>query len=376
MAGQTATCSNCGAHLPAKYGSVRCRYCGRETLVHRPVGAATAPSVSRSSGIIVAVAVLLLMAMVGAASWVFTLGSLGSSESIIVPGAVDTLLQSKICLLDDLNGDGAGEIGALVSPGNGDERAPAIVSGANGDIVWQGDTLGEGTDVHLLCVGSRWLAAVDNQQFELLLVNAHDPEKQTRRALSDSLEQYGTSETCLALSMADHSRLGFSLEDASEQDCDTPTERRPNSDDTTTCGIISMLEDGVAFESEGVSFQLSARRPGTPFLQVAARRDDETLWDVPLRLVPVGGEQIGCFVAATCPGVFMVFGAPRGERHGVSVLGLNPDSGTERYASRVEGTYGTIRGLYYNGRFAVLGLPRRMVALDPATGQVAWQLGH
>ena len=407
-------CPNCGAHLPAEYGTIKCRYCGKEAFIKRPESRRPVATGGQSNSpaaklVLIAAVGVFLVGLGGAVAIPLLLSSREEAGLRIANGRVDPAsaeaiqeaqraleeafgksngqtspalpavervsLDSRVCLLADVDDDGVGEVGALVDVGESREKVPAILNGATGEPVWQGEPLGDDSDIHQLCVGSRWLAAVDNQNFELLMVNAHDTQRHVRRALSDELDRYGVGEDCLALRTEDRAQLGLSLKDGSEQACNTATRRRPHIEDSTTCGIISTLRRGASFDLDGVAFHLGARRPGTPFLQASARRGRQELWDVPLRLVPVSGEAIGCFVGVATPGVFVVLGAPRGDDHAITALGLNAESGTERYAVDIGGSFGRVRELFFNGRYVVIGLLRRALALDPATGATAWQYG-
>lgn len=417
MKADSVKCEGCGADLPATLGLVTCQYCGKQTHV-RPATRAqrqfvvqaapdVQPRTKKMVGVIVAVSLLGMIpaivipilatqaveTTVDVALGGQTAGSSAADQAaqsageqirrqvekalggagITVPHAGALQLNSRICLLDDINGDGAAEVSAFLSADR--NKVPAIVDGANGTVLWSGQSLGTDTHINLLCAGTKWLVAVNNQSFELVMINAHDTTQQMRRALSDELDYYGVSDECIAFKTSDRQTLGLSVEDGAERRCNIRAHRRPHIEDTTTCGIISTLRRGASFEFDDLTYRMTARRPGTPFLQVRAKRGRRELWDVPLRLVPVRGEAIGCFVGAAAPGVFMAFGAPRGNDHAVTILGLNAESGTERWSTDLAGTYGSINEIYYNGRYVVAGARDRIVAIDSASGAIAWQVG-
>ena len=416
---QTVQCPGCGADLPPNAGTVTCEYCGKRTVL-RPTGEMRRPVVVVSDGDVQKrtnkmVAVIVGVSVIGMIpAIIIPIVATQTAESAIeasmagnpagtaasaAEGAADQArraieqalgkagvhvpqntnaprVRSRICLLDDVNGDGAAEVSAFLSANSSDQtKTPAILDGANGNVLWQGESLGQGTHVHLLCAGTRWVTAVNNDSFQLLMVDAHDTTKQVRRALSDELDFYGVDDDCLAFKTSDNRTLGLSTEDGSERSCEIRARRRPHIEDTTTCGIISTLRRGATFELDDHTYKIDTRRPGTPFLQVSAKQGRRDLWDVPLRLVPVSGEAIGCLVGAAAPGVFTVFGSPRGNDHGLTVLGLNADSGTERWSLDIAGAYGQVNEIYYNGRYVVVGVMDRAIAIDPASGQIAWQLG-
>lgn len=421
MKAQSVQCPGCGADLPPNPGTVTCEYCGKQTVL-RPTGEMRRPVVvvqhagadvqKRTNKMIAVIVGVSLLGMIpaiiipivasnaadsaisvatsqqqsanGAANAAAEQarraieGALGKAGVALPQNPNAPQVRGRICLLDDVNGDGAAEISAFISSSTSDRsKTPAIIDGANGNILWRGEPLGEGTDIKLLCAGPHWVTAVNDESFELLMVNARDTTKQVRRALSDELDFYGVSDECIAFKTSDRQTLGISVEDGSERSCGIRARRRPHIEDTTTCGIISTsrLRHGADYELDGVTFNVHARQPGTGFLQASAKRGREELWDVPLRLLPVGGDSIGCYAGAAVPGVFVVFGSPRGNDHGMTVLGLNADSGTERWSMDLAGTYGNINEVYSNGRYVVVGVMNRAMAIDPASGQVAWTVG-
>ncbi|MFK8003267.1 MAG: hypothetical protein AB8H86_27100 [Polyangiales bacterium] len=374
MKATSASCEKCGADLPATLGRVECKYCGKETLLGAG-GATTAipsTSVPGSAGRIVLFAATVLALGIG--SMVVKL----AGENEVAGGAgdvhVDTSasLQSQVCLLDDLNGDGVREIAALLALDYNAPRLPTILNGATGDTHWQGDALPSSTKLFQVCLGGSWVGIADNDAFSLTLINASTPTQQVRHALSDEVEMYGADESCFSFHMNDERNVGFSARDGSPAECDVVPGSHVHVIESTTCGIISTMPEGATFDENEVTYRVRGRQPGTAFLEVKATRGERDLWDQTLRLMPAEGERIGCFAAAATPGALVVLGSPRGDQHHVVALGLDAESGTERYATEFESLVTRVRGIHYNGRYVVFGLTSRLVALDPLSGEVAW----
>lgn len=396
MKATTASCENCGADLPASLGTVQCKYCGKETLLRATNVKGALPAAERSdssgriilssaAGLLFVIIVVVVMTISSdentdmAPSPASPAGTIQAAQEAIAQAAelappADTrpTLQSQLCLLDDLNDDGVQEVAGLLSAEYNAPKLPTILDGATGDIHWQGDAIADSNQLYQLCLGGSWIGVVDNDAFSLVLINVHTPSQQVRHALSDQLDRYGAGDSCFSFRTNDHRNVGFSATDGSQTTCAVRPRSRPHIEDSTTCGIISTHRQGASFEAEGITYRVRGRRPGTAFLEVRATRGRRELWDESLRLLPVGGGAIGCFIAAAAPGVLVVFGSPRGDGPDLIALGLNAESGTERYATEFADTGERVRGIYYNGRYVVLGLGNRVVALNPTSGDLAW----
>jgi hypothetical protein len=346
--------------------------------------------------VLVAAGAAALIMMVGVAAAVFAGGVSSTTVSIpsppipslpsasSSPGApsatppepLPTTILSRACLVGDTTGDGVPEVSALVGEGNDRRHHPAIIDGATGALLWRGNPLTANNSVYLLCLGERFIGVIDNASFELRLYPVESPDREILRALSDEVDRYGVSDDCLSIRTDDHARLGLSLDDGSERSCDARLDRRPHLTDTTKCGIISTMPRGLTVAHDDMTYRVKARRPGTAFLEVSAKRGSRELWDIPLRFVPVDGEAIGCFVAMAAPGVVVVLGAERTDNQHLVAVGLNADSGTERYDVTIPGYSGSVREIYYNGRYVIVAAYGRIIALDPATGEIAWSIGQ
>lgn len=282
----------------------------------------------------------------------------------------------RICRLNDVDGDGALEVGALVARGRERQRHPAIIDGATGEARWVGEALRDSHEVRLLCAGPDWLVVVDDERFELRMYPITSPDGVLVHTLTDEVDRFGVNEHCIGLRLEDGSRPSFSLDTGTEAArCSVSYRSRPHISDTTTCGIISMNRRGRTEELGDVSYQIHVRPRGTELLQVTARRRSRELWDRPLDLVPVGGTAIGCFAGAAMPGAVVVLGSTRDERQGLVALGLEEENGVERFRTQLaDDRLGSVRDVLSNGRFVIVSTSRGVQALDPADGATAWSM--
>jgi hypothetical protein len=151
--------------------------------------------------------------------------------------------------------------------------------------VWTADAIPEG-DRQILCLGDRHFGAVDQDRFELFLQSTSGPT-QIRRALSDEVDRFGATESCIALRTEDRNVTGFSLEDGSETSCSAQLSRRPHLDYGYTCEIISTISRPETATYEDMRYEVRPRRPGTPFLEVSSYRGQQQLWTRTTRFIPV-----------------------------------------------------------------------------------------
>lgn len=410
MVMQSSYCPNCGAALTGGSGQSRtCPQCGLHAAPTAPMAAfgpppphAPAPRRS-SSGLIwiLAIAGLVLVAP----CCVITIAMAGSfaafrgaqprepptpvvtpSHPVEAPGGQapepesppppEYNLESRSCLLNDVDGDGARELGAMLEVGRDPQRHPAILNGATGEIRWIGEPLGTTQFITPICVGSDWLAILGREPDELRLHPITSPDGVLVHSLSDHVDRYGFTETCVALRMDDRSYLSVSLENGAAEECEAPFDHRPMHTDSVTCGIANSMRRGREMEVGDRIYRIGARPHGTPRLEAEVRRGREQLWIRPLDLMPVGGS-IGCFAGAPVGDHLVVLGSshPDHDDDTLVAVGLDADSGVEQWRRTVRDRPTRLRDVRWNGRFLVVTTTYGTVyALDPATGEVGWTL--
>jgi hypothetical protein len=400
-------CEQCGAPLPAAYGVIRCGYCGRE--VHGPtpyVPPAPPPypqMAPRTSAAALAVplAVMGVLALGGIAAFVSFAARApdaaprrveyrpplparqAPTPSIVVERParqedVTPRLASRVCAMGDATGDGVREIGALIGRGN-DRRARAVmIDGASGELVWEGQPTHQ-DDIEILCLGDRHVGLLNQGAFELFIYPASGPAQHVQRALSDEVDRFGATETCIELRTEDRNVTSISLDTGQDVSCDAELRRRPHSDYDYTCEIISTIRRPETAEYGEMRYEVQPRRPGTPFLEVSGHRGRTQLWSQTTRFVPVNGESIGCIAMAAGPGVGVTLATLRGGawNNGLYAVGFDETSGVERYATSLPGGGSAVnlRGMHFNGRHVVVAYSTALIAVEPATGAIAWQLG-
>jgi len=406
---QSNYCPSCGAALTGGPGQSRtCPKCGLHAMQTAPMGAfgpppaPAQPSSSSSSWVIWIVAIcalvfvapfcLVAIVMAGsfAAFWgaaqsyepprpVVTpstpvRGSTGPAPTPAEPPPPDRDVESVTCVLNDLDGDGARELGTMLRVGRDRRRRPAILNGATGQTHWMGEPLGTTQYITPICVSPDWLVVINRAPDELRMHPITSPDGVLVHSLSDHVDRFGSTETCVALGMDDRSYLSVSLENGAASECEAPFDYRPMQRESVTCGIVSSNRRGREMDVGEVTYRIGARPAGTPRLEAEARVGREQRWVRPLDLMPVGGT-IGCFAGVPVGPSFVVLGSPEPDgRDDLIAVGLASDTGMERWRRQLAQGHARVRDVRYNGRYVVVTTSREMFALDPATGEVAWTL--
>ena len=131
-------------------------------------------------------------------------------------------------------------------------------------------------------------------------------------------------------------------------------------------------EQGLERTSGAKTFKLTYRSPGTPFLMLTARTQDRELWSKTLPAVMARSN----LALVVTPGLLIVYGAdPQDDHYGV-LVGIDPDTGAQRYALR-QGSHNSasFRSLQYNGRFVLRDWGFGLHAYDPGDGRRIWHIG-
>jgi outer membrane protein assembly factor BamB len=139
----------------------------------------------------------------------------------------------------------------------------------------------------------------------------------------------------------------------------------------------SITRSRFALEDGDLRYALHERQQGTALLEVSAHRRRRELWKRTTRFIRAGGPT-GALAMAAAPGTLVVFGSERRGDATLFAIGLDAQTGVERWERPLPaGPAVDLDSLFFNGRFVVFSesWSRRLVALDPATGETAWRIG-
>jgi len=382
---------------------VACEYCGTEVRFE-PVEPTTNERVdtgeSRAGGRGAALIATVLAVLVLVAVAQVLVSSAASNEraSLALPSApspapvVDPPIReavphierdlrrwdSEACFMADVTADGAREIGGRITDGSTELAIPVLVDGATGSVLWRGEPA-ERSSSTLFCVDERHFGLSLKNALSVEIYAISGPEPRIRRTLSDVLDEFGVGDDCISLRSEDGHVVRLSLEDGSAASCNARPDHRLTEDPPhIECSIISTLRRARTATDGDLRFELRPRRPGTPFLVVRGLRGQTELWKQSLRFVPVGGEAIGCVALTAAPGIVITIGSTRGTDNELSLIGLDAQTGIERYAIvQPPRASASLRGFGFNGRFVILSehWNDELVAFDPSTGREVWRIG-
>ncbi len=398
-------CEKCGARLELPRdgtGVVRCKYCGNETPLpggwgrrpepppRPPVQMPVVPRrrMSRlpfvlpviipvvAGGFALAMTVFQLhhaKDMVQQATRAFTRGmarSMRPGTGPALTGPPTLAWRSTACPVD-ANQDGVIDFGGLMGPDTS-HLSPTVIDGSTGKVLWQDAALA-GRRWNAFCPSESWIGFRNHDQFVVELYPASGPAGKIRRVLSDAPLGFGMGDGCIALRSTDGEVVGLSLPSGHETHCAA----HRHHDTLNGPGVDhDIIHAHLAAERAGVRYVLSERQRGTAFLEVAATRRHHTLWSVPLRFVRAGGPTGTLGIVAT-PGMVVVIGSQRTDSHKTLwVIGLADESGVERWATELPSRPAVdVRSMIFNQRYVVLSesWDDSIVALDPATGDIAWR---
>jgi hypothetical protein len=266
----------------------------------------------------------------------------------------------------DADGDDIGDVASMVWSTRHKDRL-TIVSGKDGQILWQGRSLKQNTPFY--CVGGGWLA-VELPGFRVELVHARSPKKKVTLRLRDEVSRVGVGQGCVTFATADGSRASYRLPEGRAGRCRPPELRRARS---MYHGVIQRHQRRGTVRRGAIRYVVRMRRRGTPMLTVTARRGRRRLWrkELDLRASSYGT------ALALAKDRLLVFGVdPAKEKQGV-LLALDPSTGTKVYSREL--THESSQALAYwsyNGKWLLLASWIGLHAFDPATGRRAWSIGR
>ncbi len=394
-------CRKCGANLDlpdSGEGVATCPFCGTEHLLptrsaphapdprpvlhqtpaprrphRRPVRRSALPvvlaSVGSIAGIGVAIAVLAfdVNGAVQGVSGVGTPGA-GAGSSVLPDVASADEWQSGACMLDG-NGDDVLDFAGLRGP---DEGAKAVVvDGSTGESIFSAGSFSYGDEI--FCPTEGWIGVADDEAFRVDLFQITGSEAHVTHVLPDEPERWGTADGCVNFHSDDGRNTGIALPDGTVTECRVRPRHRfrvyPGMEDSIT-------RSRYVIEEDGVRYTLHERQRGTEFLEISAHQRRQ-LWKITTRFLRAGGST-GALAMALAPGTLVAFGSERRDDEALFAIGLDAQTGIERWERRLPtGPAVSLRSVHFNGRFVVYSelWNDALIALDPTTGQTAWQVG-
>jgi PQQ-like domain len=367
---ETLQCARCGAPLPIVPAGVRvvCQYCGAtytenasarsvEPLAHSaraPLPApAPAPHSPTRSWRVAAFALVVVIVLIGA----------GKATSIFVPSA-GMLFQewySPPCLVD-ANGDDVLDVaGRFGSP---ESWRLGVVDGKTGAPLWSGETHPPAAGLECL---SPTFFGIDNTDFKLSLFPAAAPAHALTVPLGDHVSGLGVGKDCISVDMENGQHGAFSLAGQALPACPATAVPQP-----LTLTNFDDSDNPPTLESDNTRYSLNAPRTGTKFLTLTAQAGGRTLWQSNLRYVKCEGG----FRMVLTPSMLVVYATdPTDDHYGV-LIGVDPKTGTQRYAIRQDSHWsGNIWNLAFNRAYVIATWGFGLHAYDPQTGERVWHIG-
>jgi hypothetical protein len=285
------------------------------------------------------------------------------------PAAPPAEWQSGACMLD---GDGD-EVMDFAGLRGDNENAPAVViDGNTGEVLFSGGSFAYQDQI--FCPVEGWIGVADRESFQIDLFEITGTEAHISHVLPDEPRKWGAAEGCLSFHSDDGRNTGISLPDGAQTECRV----RPRHDFFVYPGMEdSITRSRYVVEEDGVRYALHERQRGTEFLEVSAHQDHRELWKITTRFLRAGGPT-GALPMAVAPGTVVVFGSERTGDEALFAIGLDAQTGIERWEQRLPtGPAVTLRSVHFNGRYVVYSELWKgvLLALDPAAGTTAWQVG-
>lgn len=376
-------CQHCGAPLDVDPNEqvVRCQFCKATTRVEqpheRPVAPMPSPAFPQPPAVRVqpkgkggcAVGVLALaIALVGASvAGVVALGTgastvVGKSSSVMGSPAWNT--SAGACLLD-ANGDGVFDVGGLTGP-PGTGTTPTIVDGKTGDVIWSGEPSIKGASS--TCAGDAWLV-VHRPDFRIEFHDARKPEVPVKYLARDKLQGISLGKGCVNIETQDRTTTGVALPGGTATTCNAPKPRRVTAE---WPGVVGLTDDGTTIGVGPRKYSVKKRKSGTKMLTVEVSEAGKTLWSKEL---PYASPTFNTAIAVG-RGMVMVWAASPADRQRAILVGLDADTGTQKYEHPQDGQVtNSIEQFAFNGRYLIAMYWGKVYAYEPKTGEIVWTAG-
>jgi hypothetical protein len=295
----------------------------------------------------------------GGATAFFVVGAAGGSVSGL------TEWYSTACLVD-ANGDDVLDVAGRMGRPGSDAHRILVLDGIEGTKLWESEPR-YGFESWVMCLSSSTIG-VAQRDFTVELYAADGGAPDSDR-LTDVVTQYGASDDCAQLKLADGTSVHFDLPSRTRGDCLAELSHDVYGDPLSpTFDYTRRVERGGTF------YTAAPKERGTPTLTVSARRDDETLWEIDLGYMPIQRQTLLTVADDT---VLTYAVTPADSDHGV-LVGLDRETGATKFENRIANRFSTSISseLSFNGRHAILVVAFGVRAFDPSTGELVWNLGN
>src|SRR5690606_37899216 len=218
------------------------------------------------------------------------------------------------------------------------------------------------------CMEERWFV-VAQPSFQLDFYDARKPEVPVRVSARDKLREVAMGDGCAAFVTQDGTRAGVTLPGGTVSDCKV---RELSTIHDAAPGLLGLTAKNASVSVGRRVYTLQKRARGTEILTLTVSESGRQLWSKEL---PYASATFSSGLAVAENIIVLWVAQPANRQQGV-LVGLDEKSGRQLYEKpQGERTSNKVHYNGYNGRYVVVSWWTGLFAHDPATGDVAWQLG-